>query len=386
MLFNNHHFRSQFLDARVGSLLKVHQLHREAHVALHLHLALEESLLRVQLAGYQIHHVDIVHDERNVRFVRAAVLYRALADFRIDHPVALGTVRSVRDLEPVDTAHTLNQVVLIVAHRFLEHLHVRRDQEPFRCILQLAGCRKAWVDGTFRVREAQPVQPDHDRSTKADVMLQRQFGALHLTLVRLTAQLPAQLRTLRQARRAERMSLGDQTTARVDNHTTTVRVVATVNELACLAWLAQPERFVRDQLVSGEAIVQLDHIDVLRFLSEATMQQAAPSLVGQHCSLCSGLVPYFFMCSTPALPNSWAEIGAPVISWFSAMAVTSSSTGFVRSRYFEMGMPVKPISYRARWPQVESPYTYPTVACCTSLYWMPASLSAFVTASLAICG
>uniref|UniRef100_A0A2M4B4G7 Putative secreted protein n=1 Tax=Anopheles triannulatus TaxID=58253 RepID=A0A2M4B4G7_9DIPT len=32
-------------------------------------------------------------------------------------------------------------------------------------------------------------------------------------------------------------------------------------------------------------------------------------------------------------------MGAPVISWFSAIAVTSSSTGLVRSRYLDVSEP-----------------------------------------------
>uniref|UniRef100_A0A182W9P9 Uncharacterized protein n=1 Tax=Anopheles minimus TaxID=112268 RepID=A0A182W9P9_9DIPT len=256
--------------------MNIHQLHRQAHVALHLHLALEESLLGVQLAGDQINDIDIVHNERNVRFVGAAIFHRSLADLRIDHPVTFGTVRSVHDLEPVDTTDTFDQIVLIVLHRFLEHPH-------------LSGGGKARIDGTLRIREAQPIQTDDDRSTETDVVLESQPGILNLPFVCLATQLPAKLGALSQTGRTERMSLGDQTSAGVHDDATSVRVVATINKLARLARFAQTKRFELGTSVD----ISMAMISTacpsspcrLTKLSEATMQQAAPSLVGQHCSL-----------------------------------------------------------------------------------------------------
>ena len=54
------------------------------------------------------------------------------------------------------------------------------------------------------------VDGDHGGAAEADVVLQGDLGALDLALVRLAAQLPGQLRALRQAGRAERVALRDQ--------------------------------------------------------------------------------------------------------------------------------------------------------------------------------
>ena len=58
------------------------------------------------------------------------------------------------------------------------------------------------------------VDRDDGGAAEADVVLQGHLGALDLALVRLAAQLPGQLRALRQAGGAERVALGDQAAAR----------------------------------------------------------------------------------------------------------------------------------------------------------------------------
>lgn len=60
------------------------------------------------------------------------------------------------------------------------------------------------------------------------------------------------------------MSLRDETSARIDHVLSAVRVVAFEHHLGRLADLAQSERFVRDELVGAEAIVQLNHLNVAR--------------------------------------------------------------------------------------------------------------------------
>src|SRR5207344_3462705 len=54
------------------------------------------------------------------------------------------------------------------------------------------------------------VDGDHGGSAEADVVLQRGLRPLDLALLGLAAQLPGQLRALRQPGRAERVALGDQ--------------------------------------------------------------------------------------------------------------------------------------------------------------------------------
>src|SRR5512142_2687784 len=59
------------------------------------------------------------------------------------------------------------------------------------------------------------VDGDDGRAAEADVVLQRDLDAVDLALAGLTAQLPGQLRALRESGRAERVALADQAAARV---------------------------------------------------------------------------------------------------------------------------------------------------------------------------
>src|SRR5207249_1838868 len=79
----------------------------------------------------------------------------------------------------------------------------------------------------------------------------------------VTSQLPAQLRALRQPGRAQRMALGDQAARGVDEPLAAIAGLPLLHEPLALALAAQAERFVGDQLVRGEAVMQLDHLDVL---------------------------------------------------------------------------------------------------------------------------
>ena len=95
-------------------------------------------------------------------------------------------------------------------------------------------------------------------------MLQRSGDVVDLSFVGGAAQLPGQLGALRQPRRTERMSLGDQAAGRVDHPPPAVCGVVVVDELRCLTLGAQAEGFVQQQLVGGEAVVQFDHLEVVR--------------------------------------------------------------------------------------------------------------------------
>lgn len=60
--------RPQLRNATLRGTLQIHQLHGEAHVALYLDLALEEGLLRRQLARQQLEHIFVAYDESNIAF------------------------------------------------------------------------------------------------------------------------------------------------------------------------------------------------------------------------------------------------------------------------------------------------------------------------------
>ena len=90
------------------------------------------------------------------------------------------------------------------------------------------------------------------------------FAPVHLALVRLAAQLPRELGALGEAGGAERVALGDQPARGVHDPLPAVGGVLGVHELVAVALLGEAERLVGDQLVGGEAVVQLDDVDVLR--------------------------------------------------------------------------------------------------------------------------
>src|SRR5690606_22994370 len=61
----------------------------------------------------------------------------------------------------------------------------------------------------------------------------------------------------------ERVSLGQQPAGRVGDDLPAVGVVAVQDELLRSPLGGEPERLVADQLVGGEAVVQLHHVDVV---------------------------------------------------------------------------------------------------------------------------
>jgi hypothetical protein len=92
-------------------------------------------------------------------------------------------------------------------------------------------------------------------------------GRLHagdLALLRLAADLPVELRALREARGAERVALRDEAAGRVHDPFAAVGHGARVDQLAALPRRAEPEPLVGDELVRGEAVVQLHDLHVLR--------------------------------------------------------------------------------------------------------------------------
>ena len=73
------------------------------------------------------------------------------------------------------------------------------------------------------------VDADHGGAAEADVVLQRDVDLVDLTLLGESAQLPVELRALREAGRAERVALRDQPAARIDD-----RAVAAVRRRLAL--------------------------------------------------------------------------------------------------------------------------------------------------------
>src|SRR5690349_6613620 len=107
------------------------------------------------------------------------------------------------------------------------------------------------------------VDGDHGGAAEADVVLQRGLRSLDLALVGLAAQLPGQLRALREAGGAERVALGDQPARGVDDDLAAVGGRFFLDQLVSLALGGEAERFVGDQLVGAEAVVQLADVDFI---------------------------------------------------------------------------------------------------------------------------
>ena len=75
------------------------------------------------------------------------------------------------------------------------------------------------------------VEGDDAGAAQAQVVLQRQPGAVHLALVGLAAQLPGEFGALCQARGAQRVALAEQAARGVGDHLAAVAVVAIADEL-----------------------------------------------------------------------------------------------------------------------------------------------------------
>ena len=105
----------------------------------------------------------------------------------------------------------------------------------------------------------------HDAgAAEAEIVLQRESRAVDLACLGRAAQLLRQLVALRQAGGAERMTLRQQAARWVGHDLAAIGVVAVVDELLGAALRAKPERLVGEQFVVREAVVQFDHVDVLR--------------------------------------------------------------------------------------------------------------------------
>ena len=107
------------------------------------------------------------------------------------------------------------------------------------------------------------VDGDHGGAAEADVVLEGDLGAVDLALVGVAAQLPGQLGALREAGRPERVALGDQPAGGVDDDLAAVGGRLFLDQLVALALGGEAERFVGDQLVGAEAVVQLADVDLL---------------------------------------------------------------------------------------------------------------------------
>jgi len=108
------------------------------------------------------------------------------------------------------------------------------------------------------------VQRDHAGATQANIVLKTEAGILDLTITGASAQLVYQFIALGKSGRTKRMSLGQETTRRVDNVAATEGVVAVHDQLFSLTPGDQPQRFVSNDLVRCETIVQFDHGDIGR--------------------------------------------------------------------------------------------------------------------------
>src|SRR5450432_640695 len=118
-----------------------------------------------------------------------------------------------------------------------------------------------------RSRDERSVLPVHRHdagAAEAEVVLERDLRVRHLALVGGAAQLPDELRALRDAGRAERMPLRQEASRWVRDDLPAVGVLLVPDELLGLALTAEAESFVGDDLVGREAVVELADLHVGR--------------------------------------------------------------------------------------------------------------------------
>src|SRR5437763_480835 len=95
-------------------------------------------------------------------------------------------------------------------------------------------------------------------------VLNGELRAFDLSLVGLAAKLPGELGALGEPGGAERMALGDQPAGRIDHRAgAAVGGRLGLDQPVALALSSEPERLVGDQLVRGEAVVELADVDLL---------------------------------------------------------------------------------------------------------------------------
>lgn len=107
------------------------------------------------------------------------------------------------------------------------------------------------------------VDGDDDSTTETEVVLQRVLGLGDLTVVGPTAQVPDKLGALGDTGRTERVALGDEAARGVDEVFAAVGDVAVADKLVSLALLTQAKGLEDNHLVGGEAVVQLNNLDVV---------------------------------------------------------------------------------------------------------------------------
>ena len=93
-------------------------------------------------------------------------------------------------------------------------------------------------------------------------MLQSVPSAFDLRAFGAAAQLPRELVTLSKAGSAERMAFGQQSTRRIGDDFSAESVIASFDERFRGSVRAQAQRFVGDQFVLGEAVMQLGDIKI----------------------------------------------------------------------------------------------------------------------------
>ena len=93
-------------------------------------------------------------------------------------------------------------------------------------------------------------------------MLERHARARHLARIGAAAQLVGQFKTLCQAGGAERMAFREQAARRIGDDLAAIGVVAIGDEGCGLAFGAQAQCLVADQLILCEAVVKFDQVEV----------------------------------------------------------------------------------------------------------------------------
>ena len=146
-------------------------------------------------------------------------------------------------------------------------------------------------------------------------MLQRQFRAFDLAFVSVATQLLGQLITLGQAGGAQWVALAQQATRGVGDGAPAVGVVTVQHKLLGPALGAQAQRFIAQQLVVGEAVVQLNHGDLTRVNAGLRVDRTRRTLghVAAHKAFHGGRVERFLGVGDHGLRQD-GDVGAQAVA------------------------------------------------------------------------
>ena len=235
-----------------AQLLQLPELHGIRHGALHLQLALHKQLLRVGCAGHHAHKVALAHGDAAVTLVHFALAHTASAVLQVNHPLLSVVASDVPLVNSLNLAHNVGVL------RQLLSKHGKNISSGH------AGCGRPLGHGCS-TGPVLLVQCDDACAAKSEVVRQTNGSVGNLPGRSFSAQLPANFSALGKACGAEGMAFRDKSAGWVDDPFASIGDIAVRDKMTSLALGAQSKAFVSNELVGGEAVVELNDLHVRSF-------------------------------------------------------------------------------------------------------------------------